>query len=458
MRRWKFVFMAACLLLAGCVTVAPQYTDPLAGVRGVGTGGQGPSWDLRLGVMLSENVAKSRQYVEQQRTFYIQMSGPFASPGAINELNPDYIPNNLDEILKRRFKEVVPVKTVQEAAELGLDLCAVIDVQVTLGSSSGQKSKARLEAIFMDPAGGIIERVAAEGEDTVPFPAMNFAFASASNAALESFTAGLDGSEKLLAAIKALESAEAQKADVQAEREEALPPAAAFAVHGRRVALVIGNGAYPQAPLKNPVHDAKDMAAALQKLGFEVILRQDVGQRPMEDAISRFWSKLKRGGTGLFYFAGHGIQVEGRNYLVPVDADLESESDVRFECVDAGRVLGKMEDAGNELNIVILDACRNNPFARSFRSAGRGLAKMDAPTGSLIAYATAPGAIAADGEGRNGVYTKHLLRNIAVPGLAVSDVFMRVRMGVVEETGKKQVPWEASSLTGYFYFAGGPEK
>ncbi|MHC1701042.1 MAG: caspase family protein [Humidesulfovibrio sp.] len=223
---------------------------------------------------------------------------------------------------------------------------------------------------------------------------------------------------------------------------------------GERFALVIGNGAYKSAPLKNPVKDARDMAALLGTLGFNVTLKIDAGVKEMEEAVREFGLSLRKGGVGLFYFAGHGIQVAGSNYLVPVDAKIQTESDVRFECVDAGRVLGKMEDAGNTLNIVILDACRNNPFARSFRSADRGLAEMRAPTGSIIAYATAPGSVASDGSGENGVYTKHLLRSMRTPGLPITDVFMRVRMGVVAETAKKQVPWESSSLTGYFYLTG----
>ncbi len=222
----------------------------------------------------------------------------------------------------------------------------------------------------------------------------------------------------------------------------------------RRTALVIGNGAYREGALKNPANDARDMAAALRSLGFDVTLLVDAGNMRMQEAVRDFGLKLRQGGVGLFYFAGHGVQVGGENYLVPVDAAITSESDVRFGCLNAGLVLGKMEDAGNALNVVILDACRNNPFARSFRSAEQGLAKMDAPTGSIIAYATAPGSVAADGKGRNGVYTEHLLRNLRTPGLPVTDLFMRVRMGVVTATGKKQVPWEASSLTGYFYFNG----
>jgi len=230
----------------------------------------------------------------------------------------------------------------------------------------------------------------------------------------------------------------------------------ALAVGGEnRIALIIGNGAYKSAPLKNPVKDARDMAALLKSLGFAVTLKVDAEQKDMEEAVRQFGLDLRQGGVGLFYFAGHGLQVGGNNYLVPVDAKIQTESDVRFECVDAGRVLGKMEDAGNELNIVILDACRNNPFARGFRSAGQGLARMDAPTGSLVAYSTAPNSVASDGRGQNGLYTKHLLENINAPGVPIEEVFKRVRIGVMNETGKKQVPWESSSLAGYFYLAGG---
>jgi|GEM_PF-2397013 len=220
----------------------------------------------------------------------------------------------------------------------------------------------------------------------------------------------------------------------------------------RRVALVIGNGAYPSAPLKNPVHDARDMARTLRGLGFEVILRENASLRQMEDAVDELWKRLRAGGAGLFFFAGHGLQVAGRNYLVPVDARLQAEQDVKYRCMDAGLVLGRMENAGNQLNIVILDACRNNPFARSFRSTQEGLAKMDAPKGSLVAYATAPDSVAADGTGKNGIYTGQLLRHLRTPGIGIEELFKRVRIGVLGETGEKQVPWEASSLTGYFTF------
>jgi hypothetical protein len=222
----------------------------------------------------------------------------------------------------------------------------------------------------------------------------------------------------------------------------------------RRVALVIGNGAYKAGPLKNPPNDARDMAASLKSLGFEVILSENAGLAQMEQAVDQFWISLKKGGVGLFFFAGHGLQVKGVNYLVPVDANIQVEQDVKVRCLDVNLVLGRMEDAGNPLNLVILDACRNNPFARAWRSSGQGLAKMDAPTGTLIAYATAPDSVAADGAGKNGVYTSHLLRYMRTPGLTIENVLKQTRVAVLNETGRKQIPWEASSLTGDFFFSG----
>lgn len=224
----------------------------------------------------------------------------------------------------------------------------------------------------------------------------------------------------------------------------------------RRMALVIGNAAYAASPLRNAANDATDVAAALRSVGFEVVLGVNWGQRQMEDAIREFGEKLKAGGVGLFYFAGHGMQVGGRNYLIPVGARIETESDVAYEAVDAGRVLGKMEDAGNGFNIVVLDACRNNPFGRGFRDSQKGLAQVTAPTGSFIAYATAPGSVAADGEGRNGTFTAALLEAIGTRGLTVENVFKRVRERVARETSKRQVPWDSSSLVGEFYFTGQP--
>jgi len=219
-----------------------------------------------------------------------------------------------------------------------------------------------------------------------------------------------------------------------------------------RIALVIGNGAYKSAPLKNPVNDAQDMAAVLTNLGFQVIHKTNAARRAMVLAVNEFGRKLRKADVGLFYYAGHGMQIEGRNYLIPIGANVVDEQDVEFEGVDAGRILGKMEAAGNTVNIVFLDACRDNPFSRSFRTGSRGLLRMNAPKGSFIAYATEPGNVAADGRGRNSPFTKHLLKHIKTPGLKIEDVLKRVRADVTSETGDKQLPWQSSSLVGDFYF------
>lgn len=220
----------------------------------------------------------------------------------------------------------------------------------------------------------------------------------------------------------------------------------------KRVALVVGNGSYTSAPLKNPVNDARAMAATLRRLGFEVEEQINLGYMPFNDAVEAFGNKLKAGGIGLFYYAGHGMQVQGANYLIPVDAKIRAENEVRYKAIDAGLVLAKMESAKSDVNIVILDACRDNPFSRSFRSASHGLAQIDAPTGTIIAYATAPGKTASDGKGKNGAYTEALIQAMESPDLKVEEVFKRVRRLVLEKTNKLQVPWESSSLVGDFRF------
>ncbi len=227
-----------------------------------------------------------------------------------------------------------------------------------------------------------------------------------------------------------------------------------------RVALIIGNGNYPNiGTLANPPNDARLMADTLRRLGFDVIERIDADQKAMKRAVKAFGEKLENAGkqaVGLFYYAGHGVQVNGTNYMIPVNVEIEDEADVDIEAVAADAVQGNMAFAGNRLNIIILDACRNNPFKRSFRSAGRGLARMDASKGTLIAYATSPGDVAADGGGANSPYTEALARAMLTPGLTVERVFKEVRNSVVGVTDGRQVPWEASSLTGAdFYFADG---
>lgn len=221
-----------------------------------------------------------------------------------------------------------------------------------------------------------------------------------------------------------------------------------------RYALVIGNANYKSSPLRNPVNDAKAIGKILRELGFDVMLYTDISQNDMKRSIREFGRKLAQDqGVGLFYFAGHGLQLNGQNFLVPVDAYIEKEQDVELETVNLKRVLGEMEYARNDMNIIILDACRNNPFARSFRSTTQnGLATTTAPSGTFIAYATAPGSVAADGTGENGLYTEELLKALKKPGLRIEDVFKQVRVNVYNRSNKQQIPWENSSIFGDFYF------
>lgn len=220
-----------------------------------------------------------------------------------------------------------------------------------------------------------------------------------------------------------------------------------------RLALVIGNSNYKDSPLANPVNDAHAIAKTLQGLGFKVILRTNATQSQMRQAVREFGDHLHtHRGVGLFYFAGHGMQINNRNFLIPVGTDIRREYEVEDQSVDAGSVLSMMQSARARVNIVILDACRNNPFARSFRNSTVGLAPMQAPAGTLLAYATAPGEVASDGTGENGLYTRHLLRIMHIPGLKIEDVFKNVRASVRQESGGRQTPWENTSLEGEFYF------
>jgi uncharacterized protein (TIGR02145 family) len=230
------------------------------------------------------------------------------------------------------------------------------------------------------------------------------------------------------------------------------PPHPALAV--QKVALIIGNSQYKADPLPNPVNDAADMAGVLKKLGFEVILEKDADKNAMVGALRMFHKKLGAADIGLFYYAGHGMQIKGNNYLIPVRHAIAEEFEVESEAIGANRILSAMESAGNPLNIVILDACRNNPF-QSFRGAQKGLAEIKAPRGTIISYATSPGSLAEDGRGRNGTYTEALLKNFQVPGLDVQKMFNRTGLDVMKKTGGRQMPWVSTTPLPDFYLAGG---
>jgi Caspase domain len=223
-----------------------------------------------------------------------------------------------------------------------------------------------------------------------------------------------------------------------------------------RTALVIGNAAYGMRALSNPVNDATDIAAALRQSGFEVILKTDADLAGMTEAVREFGAALQRkGGVGLFYFAGHGVQIGGDNYIIPVGVGLAGENDVRTHTVNSADVLNAMAAARNPLNIVILDACRDNPFSSGERGT-RGLARMDSNSILFLSLSTSPGAVALDGDGRNSPYTKHLVRALNTPGLTIEDTFKRTLKGVYQETQGQQTPWISSSFFGEFVFRSGP--
>lgn len=220
----------------------------------------------------------------------------------------------------------------------------------------------------------------------------------------------------------------------------------------RRTALVIGNGAYKAAPLINPVNDVRLVASSLAAAHFKVIKLENATQEQMLKALSDFGAEIDKGGVGVFYFAGHGVQVGRQNYLIPVDANISREEQIRTRALNAQEVLDRMASAGNALNLLFLDACRNDPFPRSTRAATLGLAKMDAVLGMLVSFATAPGSVADDGGGRNSPYSKYLAESMRMPGLRIEDVLKRVRTRVREETDGRQITWDSSSIEGDFYF------
>ncbi len=228
-------------------------------------------------------------------------------------------------------------------------------------------------------------------------------------------------------------------------------------VANKKLALVIGNGTYMDGgSLDNPVNDADAMTTALQQLGFKVRPYKNLNQKQLKKAINDYGDELKKGNydISLFFYAGHGLQVNGQNYLVPTDAAPKSQNDVDEDCIRASKVLGKMADANTIVNIVMLDACRNNPYERSWTrtTQGKGLNFMHAPSGTIIAYATSPGKTAADGSGNNGRYTAAVLNHIHTPNITIEEFFKRVRTSVQDESSYEQTPWESTSLTGNFYF------
>ena len=229
--------------------------------------------------------------------------------------------------------------------------------------------------------------------------------------------------------------------------------AASAASASNRIALVIGNSDYRESALRNPINDAKDISAKLREFDFDVTELTNINKRQFTQAVREFHIRLLGSDKiGLFFYAGHAVEIDGRNYLIPLAADIQAENDVEYEAVDASRILSGMERAGNGLNLVVLDACRNNPFRGFFRGAKRGIRTMSAPKGSLIMYSAQPGEVADDGRGRNGLFTKHLLTHLDTQGVDVFSVFQQTARAVHRETNGRQLPYIEGVLLSDFYF------
>ena len=235
---------------------------------------------------------------------------------------------------------------------------------------------------------------------------------------------------------------------------------------GARTALVMGNAAYRSAPLRNAVGDARLIAGTLAELDFRVVLLEDAGFSRMTEALRQWLLGASEADSRLFYFAGHAVQYQGRNWLLPVDAALKSETELRSAAIDAGELVDRLSRFERGVNVVVLDACRNWPESlvaagpRSRSSSGvprQGLAPADAPRGTLVAYSTAPGSVALDGSGAHSPYTRHLAEQMRVPGLPLENVFKRVRAAVLQESRQTQVPWETSSLIGDYCLRPDPQ-
>lgn len=224
--------------------------------------------------------------------------------------------------------------------------------------------------------------------------------------------------------------------------------------HGK-IALVIGIKDYPENPLNNSLNDASDMSAVLHDFGFLVLQKKNLDRKNFRDAIKEFGIELRKDGNkiGLFYFSGHGMQYRGSNYLIPVDAAIEKDEDIEKRGINLNILLSEMEHGNNNFNIVILDACRTSSISRSFKPKEKGLAVISRTPGEMyIAYATSPDSVASDGDGRNGLFTEELLKNIKTPGKKIEDIFKQVRIGVKKRSNGKQLPWDSSSLSRDFYF------
>ncbi len=449
--------LLAALVAAGCSAPSVTYEDPLAQIgRSAGSAADAQFKTMTLGVVFTDNTKKAMGVVagEQQE---IGSFGALTNQTALADADPVFLTKSIDETLRRRFKDVLVLQGADERKKAAADAVMFLDVQVKVASLSGQATTVALQGIFVDDAQAVLGQVKGDGSGVIPYPATTTGFKAAASQAVQRFAEALDGAGELAGRLAAPPSAPPPALlPLPPEPELAAAPAG-----GRRVALVVGNAKYQNVPrLSNTVADARLVAEALKKDGFELVgggALVDLDHTTFIKVLTIFGNRLAGSLVGVFYYAGHGLQVQGANYLVPVEANPTRISDAETQLIDAALVLQEMDDSHARLKVVILDACRNNPFGgRGLRDAGGGLAQMRAPEGTLISYATQPGNVAGDGDpGGDSPFTVALARSIATPGLDVLSMFNEVGVQVDTATKGAQQPWISSSpIKGKFYFAG----
>jgi Caspase domain len=460
--------MASAVAFAACLPSA-NYEDPLSqiGSRSVsGTNAASlpetrvsPFKTLTLGVIFTNNSKQAMSLISADNN-----TAKVFDLGIV-QADASLLTNDINKALKERFKDVVSLADFEASRSASIDAVMYLDIQVVFGTRAGTHTTVALQGIFVDKNKKPLGKVDANGSATMPLIAFSPKFEEASSQAVEHFAQELD-LETGLADTVASNAAQFEEAHSPSQLSPPSPSlvVASLKPDSQRVALIIGNSHYQYvSALTNPTNDAQLMASNLQSEGFRLVDGKallDLDKPAFERALQKFGdeiqtAKLKGATVALFYYAGHGMQIDGINYLVPISANPNKASDAPLQMVAADAALNEMQDGGARLKIVILDACRNNPFRSLSRGMNSGLASMDAPDGTLIAYATKPDGVAADGNGRDSPYSEALVESFSKPGLGLFDVFNEAALIVKRKTGDAQQPWTAASaIEGKFCFAG----
>jgi hypothetical protein len=400
--------------------------------------------NVTIGIILTNNTMKAMDLVKKT---YDGLSrgilGMFKNYSAMEDLDTSFLTDALFAKLRQKFKDIVILNGEDDRQSESVDAIMYLDIKISIGMNSGNQTTVAIQGIIVERNKHFIGQVKGNGVGIVPYPALSLDFKTASSQAVENFNTNLEGAASLAMRLKDLAAA-----SVSQVQETVVPPTLEK-VGGYRLALVIGNSNYSSAPLKNTIADAKIIATSLNHIGVDTIYVENIKtSKEFVSVLKDFNKKAKDANVILFYYAGHGVQIQGRNYLIPVEAQLDVESDVDYECLDLERVLALLSDGNKAVHVAIIDACRDNPFLSSSRSLStRGLSVVSKATSeTLIAYSTSPGTVALDGEGKNGPYALAFATVLAEKNLQIEEIFKKVRATVNKETNGKQIPWESSSI------------